>query len=57
MICFIMGLVVGIVIMCALQVNKVKDYERKIDMLLGDNMDLLEELSDLKYGDNKHITK
>lgn len=54
---FILGLIVGIVIMCALQVNKVKDYERKIDMLLGDNMDLLEELSELKYGDNKHITK
>lgn len=54
---FIMGLVAGIILMCIVQVNKYKDYERKIDMLLEDNMDLLEELSELKYGDNKHITK
>lgn len=54
---FIMGLVVGMFIMCILQVNKYKDYEKKIDMLLEDNMNLLEEISELKYGDNKHITK
>lgn len=54
---FIMGLVVGIILMCCLQVNKCKDYEKKIDMLLDDNMNLLDELSELKYGDNKHITK
>jgi hypothetical protein len=41
---FILGLLVGIVIMCALQVNKTKDDEEEIYMLLEENMELSEEV-------------
>ena len=53
---FILGLFVGIVLMSALQINKIKNYEKQIDALMKDNMELMSELHELKYGKNKHIT-
>ena len=53
---FILGLIVGMIIMCILKINKIKDYEIQIDELMDDNMKLVSELHELKYGNNKHIT-
>lgn len=52
----ILGLFVGIILMSALQINKIKNYEKQIDALMADNMELMSELHELKYGKNKHIT-
>lgn len=52
----ILGLVEGIILMSALQINKIKTYEKRIDELMADNMKLMSELYELKYGKNKHIT-
>ena len=54
--CIILGLFVGIILMSALQINKIKNYEKRIDELIQDNKELLSELYELKYGNNKHIT-
>lgn len=53
---FILGLIAGMIIMCILKINKIKDYEIQIDELMDDNMELMSELNELKYGKNKHIT-
>ena len=52
----ILGLVEGIILMSALQINKIKTYEKRIDELMADNMKLMSELYELKYGNNNHIT-
>lgn len=52
----ILGFFVGIVLMSVLQINKIKKYEKRIDELMKDNMELMLELHELKYGNNKHIT-
>lgn len=54
--CIILGLFVGIILMSALQINKIKNYEKQIDELIVDNMELMSKLNELKYGKNKHIT-
>ena len=54
--CIILGLFVGIILMSALQINQIKNYEKRIDELIQDNKELLSELYELKYGNNKHIT-
>lgn len=53
---FILGLIAGMIIMCILKINKIKDYEIQIGELMKDNMGLMSELHELKYGKNKHIT-
>ena len=52
----IFGFFVGIVLMSTLQINKIKNYEKQIGELMKDNMGLMLELHELKYGKNKHIT-
>lgn len=52
----IFGLFVGIILMSVLQINKIKNYEKQIGELMKDNMGLMSELNELKYGKNKHIT-
>lgn len=54
--CIILGLFVGIILMSVLQINKIKNYEKRIDKLMRDNFELMSELNELKYGNNKHIT-
>lgn len=54
--CIILGLFVGIILMSALQINKIKNYEKQIDELIVDNIELMSKLNELKYGKNKHIT-
>lgn len=55
--CIIFGFFVGIVLMSVLQINKIKNYEKQIGELMKDNMGLMSELHELKYGNNKHITR
>ena len=52
----IFGFFVGIVLMSALQINKTNNYEKQIDELMKDNMELMSEIHELKYGNNNHIT-
>lgn len=53
---FILGLIVGIILMSALYINKTNNYEKQINTLMVDNMELKLQLYNLKYGKNKHIT-
>ena len=55
--CIILGLFVGIILMSALQINKIKNYEKQINTLMVDNMELKLEQYDLKCEINKHITR
>lgn len=46
---FIVGLIVGIIIMCIIQGGKNQRYEDNIDGLLQDNMELMMEISKMKH--------
>lgn len=48
---FILGLIVGMIIMCIIQGGKNQRYEDNIDGLLQDNMELMSKLHKLKYSD------
>ena len=52
----IIGFIYGTLITSNIFLDKINNYQEKIISVMNDRKELMSELNELKYGNNKHIT-